>query len=116
MKKNSQLAHRMKSNIYNNPKKFHKFMLEGHKCITEKQIIAWEDCYFALCLLIPEKQFLDFCDVFGGIDVVRKSNEHIHALARLFLVEPIMITTRIDLIKQGLEEEKRKKRTIRLYK
>ena len=39
-KNNSQLAHRMKSNMYNNPKKFHKFILEGHKCITEKQIIG----------------------------------------------------------------------------
>jgi len=116
MNSNNKMAHIVKSNnVINDPHRFHDFMINEKKHMSKKQKEEWENCYFALCLLIPEKQLLEICDMFGGIYEARKSNEHISALSRLFLVEPIMITTRIDLIKQALEKNEIKEKTIRLW-
>ncbi|MBQ7140413.1 MAG: hypothetical protein IJO32_02795 [Bacilli bacterium] len=100
-------------NINDNSQKFHEFMLNSDKCITKKQKRKWEKYYFALTTLIPEKQLLSVCNMFGGIYKVRNSSQHVNVLANLFGIEPIMIITRIDLIKKALEADDIKEKTIR---
>lgn len=111
MKKNNN--NKIKFDSYDNPQQFHEFMLNSDKCITKMQKRKWEYWYFALTTLIPEKQLLSICNMYGGIYKVRNSKEHINILANLFRIEPIMIITRIDLIKKALEDDDIKEKTIR---
>ena len=98
MGNNSKFAHILKPDALEN---FYKIMSGEKKVITKRDEKEWEASYFAMCLLLPKKTFLEVINVFGGMEKVRADFTLKQAIARLFYVEPKLVSIRInDLLEQ----------------
>lgn len=105
MENNNQYAHILKQQ---NIEKFYKFMSGEKEIITNKDNEEFEASYFAMCLLLPEKTFLNVINVFGGLEKVKKDFTTKQAIARLFFVEPKLVSIRIDDLLSRQNENSKK--------
>lgn len=104
---NSKFAHILKQDVLEN---FYKIMSGEKKVITKNDEEKWEAGYFAMCLLLPKKTFLEIIDVLGGIEKVKSDFTLKQAISRLFYVEPKLVSIRIqDLLSKQKTDIKESK-------
>ena len=105
METNNRCAHILKQQNIEN---FYKYMSGEKEIITNKDNEEFEASYFAMCLLLPKKAFLEVVNVFGGLEKVKKDFTTKQAIARLFFVEPKLVSIRIDDLLSRQNENSKK--------
>lgn len=73
---------------------FYDVMLCDRNIKSKEEKEDVEASYFAMCLLLPEKAFMNIVNSFGGIDESYKE-DNVRTLARIFRVEKKLIRVRL---------------------